>query len=87
MRTLLTTFAINTGNLISLYLHKSNLNDAIVLADFFHDDRFYAMTQVSIGLYSQYVKVMLQGNKFVFQIMPHFLDVWEQHLITIWLEI
>ena len=72
MRTLLTTFAINTGNLISLYLHKSNLNDAVVLADFFHDDRFYALTQVNILLFSQFVKVMLQEKILVFQTMPHF---------------
>lgn len=48
MRSLFTTFAINTGNLISLYLHKANLNDAVVLADCFHDDRFYALIQVNI---------------------------------------
>jgi hypothetical protein len=52
MRSIINTFAINTSNLIALYLSKTNMNEAVVLADHFHNDKFYCLVQVTIGLFS-----------------------------------
>lgn len=46
LRSIINTFAINTANLTALYLTKTNLHDAIVLADTFHNDKFYCLLQV-----------------------------------------
>jgi hypothetical protein len=47
MRSLITTFAINTANLTALYLKTTQLQNAIVLADNFHNDIFYILVQVN----------------------------------------
>lgn len=46
IRSIINTFAINTANLIALYLQKTNTQDAIVLAETFHNDKFYCLLQV-----------------------------------------
>lgn len=48
IRSIINTFAINTANLTALYMKKTNMEEAIVLADTFHNDKFYCLLQVGI---------------------------------------
>ena len=49
IRSIINTFAINTANLIALYMQKTNTQDSIVLADKFHNDKFYCLLQVFVS--------------------------------------
>lgn len=51
IRSIITSFAINSANLTALYLQKTNLHDAIILADSFHNNRFHSLYQVIVYLF------------------------------------
>jgi hypothetical protein len=63
MRSLITSFAINTAHWAMLYLKTTQLKHAIVLADIFHNDKFYAIVQVPRVLCSQSGSAMPQKMK------------------------
>ena len=73
MRSIINTFAINTANLTALYLNKSNLHDAVILADHFHNDKFYSLLQVILSLLSALWEVMHRENQSIFLSM---LQLW-----------
>lgn len=66
---MITSFAINVANLTALYLTKTNLHDAVVLADSFHTDKFYSLVQVTAILFSQFQLAMLQTNQYILRTM------------------
>jgi hypothetical protein len=82
MRSLITTFAINAAHLTAIYLKATQLNDAIILADNFHNDEFYCLIQVRDLLCSQLENAT--RRKFPYPLLfTHLLwDVWELLLQT-----
>lgn len=53
-RSLITSFAINIANLTAISLKQTNVDSAIILADFFHHHRFYCLVQVLFIIFSQF---------------------------------
>ena len=45
-RSLITAFAINVVHLTAVFLKKTGLEYAVILADSFHHNRFYCLVQV-----------------------------------------
>lgn len=54
------------------------MDNAVILADFFHDNRFYALIQVNLFLCSPFVRAMLQERVFTSPTTLHLWLAWEQ---------
>jgi hypothetical protein len=80
MRSLITAFAINTANWTMLSLKATQLQHAIVLADIFHNDKFYALVQVKQFGFRQLQNVMDLRRKSTLPGTRRSWDAWGRPL-------